>query len=85
MRSDPNEVGDFQVYVRDQRGAPVVAETSDGANDAQFYSMTSSSADVAADQGGADLADGIATGVTITVTVDPASSGDRWTMVMTSS
>ena len=74
--TDPSEVENFQVYVRDQRAA-AVDDSGTPADDTDdlFYSMTSSSANVADDQGGADLADGIAAGVTITLTVSPASGG----------
>ena len=70
---DPNEVGDFQVYVRDQRAAALTGEDAT----AEFYTMQPSSANVAADQGGdgTGLADGIADAVTITLTVSPAATG----------
>ena len=86
---DPSEVENFQVYVRDQRGAPIDLGTdgATGGGDDEFYTMASSAANVA-DQGGADLADGIAAGVAIAVTVAPASGttvddGDDITLTAT--
>ena len=81
LQNDPNgespsEIENFQVYVRDQRAAPVSLGTdgTTGGGDDEFYTMASSAANVAP-QGGAGLADGIASGVTITVVTTGTPTG----------